>query len=122
MLLQYEQSFRGGASLINKNSKFYTSYTGTVTIGRNVYIGPDVKFVCFTHEIGNSGKRAGNTLCGNIIVGDGTWIGCNCTILPDVTIGRGCVIGAGALVNKDCKDNCIYAGVPARKIRNLDSE
>lgn len=84
-----------------------------VTIGRNIHIGPDVKFVCFTHEIGNSEQ----VRYGNITIGDGTRIGRNCTILPDVMIGKGCVIGAGGLVNKDCEDNGVYVGVSAKRIR-----
>ena len=88
-----------------------------VTIGRNTHIGSDVKFVCFTHEIGNSVQRVNKVRYGNITIGEGTWIGCNCTILPDVMIGKGCVIEAGSLVNKDCEDNGVYVGVPAKRIR-----
>jgi maltose O-acetyltransferase len=52
-------------------------------------------------------------------VGDGSWIGANVTILPGVTIGKDCVIGAGAVVTSDCAPNTVYAGVPARPIRML---
>ena len=46
-------------------------------------------------------------------------IGANVTILPGVTIEDGVVIGAGSVVTKDCKSNTLYAGVPAKEIRNL---
>lgn len=114
----------GEGTLINRNCSFYTSEAGKdlgkVIIGKKVHIGPDSKFVCFTHEIGSCEERAGNVKQGDILIGDGAWLGCNCTVLPGTTIGKGCVIGAGALVNKDCDDNCVYAGVPARKIRRLE--
>ena len=40
-------------------------------------------------------------------------------IMPGVHIGSGVIIGAGSVVNKDCPDNSIYAGIPARKIKSL---
>lgn len=113
----------GGGSLVNRNCRFYTSEVesgeGTVTIGCKVHIGPDVRFVCFSHEIGEPQERAGTTFAKDIIIGDGCWLGCGCIILPGVNIGKGCVIGAGALVNRDVEDNCVYAGVPAKIIRRL---
>lgn len=54
-----------------------------------------------------------------ITVGDGAWIGANCTILPGVTIGRGAVVAAGSVVTKSIGDNEMYAGVPAKLIRVL---
>ena len=39
--------------------------------------------------------------------------------MPGVQIGKGCVIGTGSLVIKDCEPDCIYLGVPARKHKEL---
>ena len=50
---------------------------------------------------------------------DGCWICAGCTILPGVTIGEGCVIAAGSVVNKDCAPDGLYAGVPAKRIKDL---
>ena len=44
------------------------------------------------------------------------WVGSNAVILPNVTIGKGAVIGAGAVVTKDVSDFEIVGGVPAKKI------
>ena len=52
-----------------------------------------------------------------INIEDNVWIGANVTILDGVTIKSGCVIGAGAVVTKSTEPNGIYAGVPARKIK-----
>jgi sugar O-acyltransferase (sialic acid O-acetyltransferase NeuD family) len=45
-----------------------------------------------------------------------TEIGANATILPDTVIGKNVIVGAGAVVTKNVKDNCIVAGVPAKII------
>lgn len=76
-------------------------------------------FCAVTHELGESNNRAGKAYAKNIIVGQGTWIGANVTILPNVKIGKGCVIAAGSVLTKDCEDNCMYAGVPAKIVRKL---
>ena len=57
-------------------------------------------------------QRIGRTL------GDDVWIGANSVILPGVTIGRGAVIGAGAVVTKSMPSYSVVGGVPARMIRN----
>jgi len=59
---------------------------------------------------------------GKIVIGDEVWIGTSVTILHNVKIGRYSVIGAGSVVTKDIEPYSVYAGVPARKIRDLKSE
>lgn len=53
---------------------------------------------------------------------NGTWIGADALILSEIHIGSGCIIGAGSVVTKDCIDNGIYAGNPAKLIRKLDDK
>lgn len=53
------------------------------------------------------------------MVDDGTWIGSCSLILPGVHIGKGVIIAAGSVVTKDCEDNCLYAGNPAKLVRRL---
>lgn len=67
------------------------------------------------------GKKQ-HTKTGKVRVGNHVWIGTNATILPGVTIsGEYVVIAANAVVAHDIQEsNCIYAGVPAKKIRNMD--
>jgi acetyltransferase-like isoleucine patch superfamily enzyme len=48
-----------------------------------------------------------------------SWIGAQSVILPDVTIGEGAIVSAGAVVTKDVPDNCIVAGNPAEIIRTF---
>ena len=52
-----------------------------------------------------------------MVIEDGCWIGANVTILKGVTIGRGSVVAAGAVVTRSCPPYSIVGGVPARVIK-----
>ena len=91
-----------------------------VTIGDNCFVGPHA---CFT----NDRYPRSTTVEGNLLsdgdwereettVGEGASLGANCTILCGLRIGRGALIGAGAVVTKDVPDFAIVAGVPAMVI------
>lgn len=47
------------------------------------------------------------------------WLVAGVTVCPGVTIGENSVIGAGSVVTKDVPDNTVYAGVPAKFIKNI---
>jgi maltose O-acetyltransferase len=90
-----------------------------VKIGKNIDIAPRCTIITGTHEIGDSTHRAGRGKSERIIIGDGTWVGANSTILGGVCIGQGCVIAAGSLIHENIDDNRLVAGVPAKTIRKL---
>jgi maltose O-acetyltransferase len=92
---------------------------GETVIEDDVTIGPGVRFLSKTHEIGGESFRAGNLHYRPIRVGRGAWIGGGAIILGNVTIGRGAVVGAGAVVTRDVPENSVAAGNPARVIRTL---
>ena len=54
---------------------------------------------------------------GPISIGDGSWLGMKVLVLDGVTVGRGCAIGAGAVVNQSLPDYAVATGVPARVTR-----
>ncbi len=56
-----------------------------------------------------------------IIIGDNVFLGNNAIVLPGVTIGSGCIIGAGSVVTRDIPDNSVCAGNPGRIISSLDA-
>ncbi|MGI8486307.1 MAG: acyltransferase [Thermomicrobiales bacterium] len=90
-----------------------------VTIGSGCAIAREVSFQTSSHEINDGLRRVGANILAPIIVGDGTWIGTRVTVLPGVSIGEGCVIGAGSLVTRDCEPNSLYFGSPARLVKRL---
>lgn len=108
----------GRGTFINYNVWFNTA--GEIRIGKQCNIAYNVMFVTSTHELGDKERRAGRNDVRGIEVGDGTWIGAGAIILPGVKIGKGVVIGAGSVVTKACDDNCVYAGNPAVKVKDLD--
>jgi acetyltransferase-like isoleucine patch superfamily enzyme len=53
------------------------------------------------------------------VIGDDCWIGGNVVILPGVTIGRGCTIGAMSVVSRDVPDFSVAMGQPARVVKKV---
>lgn len=93
---------------------------GGVVIGRGVLIGPGAQLISYQHRY--SARDAPIAVQGYryepIVVEDDVWIGGNAIILAGVTIGRGSVVGAGAVVTKSCAPYSVLAGVPARVIKS----
>lgn len=102
----------GKGSWVNFRCSF-ENHIASVNIGENCAIAMGVLFCTSSHELGYRNKRAGKETHLPIKVEDGCWIGANSTILQGVTIKKGCIITAGAVVTKDCEPNGLYAGVPA---------
>lgn len=92
---------------------------GEIILGENVFLAHCVKLITSSHEIGGPGKRAGALQPANINIGDGCWLGAGVTVLPGITIASGCILAAGSVVTKNCEANGLYAGVPARRVREL---
>lgn len=53
----------------------------------------------------------------DVIIEKDVWIGCNVTLLAGVTVGRGSIIAAGALINKDVPPYAVVGGIPAKVIK-----
>jgi maltose O-acetyltransferase len=97
----------------------YFDTRARIEIGRRCDLGMEVMLCTSTHLPGTHERRAGRFAPEPIVVGDGVWIGTRATLLGGVTVGDGCVIAAGAVVTEDCEPDCLYAGVPAKRVREL---
>lgn len=84
-------------------------------IGRGVILNTcsSVDHDCVIHDYVH--VAVGSHICGNVEIGEGTWIGAGSTVSNNVRICPGCMIGAGAVVVKDIEEPGTYIGVPARK-------
>lgn len=93
---------------------------GKVIIGDDVIMAPDVAIYTVNHNterIDVPIKYQGITEERPVIIGDGTWICSRVIILPGVKIGKGVVVGAGAVITKDIPDFAVVAGNPAKIVR-----
>lgn len=128
--VRIEQPFRCNyGKNITIGNNFFSDFDLTildsakVTIKNNVKIGPNCN-IYTTSLPKDSAKRAeGLEQALPITIEDDVWIGGNVTILPGISIGKGAIIGAGAVVTRNVPANTIYAGVPAKMISvNYDKE
>ena len=84
-----------------------------ITIGSNVCINDGVRILTASHDLADPGWKIVKKA---IHLNDNAWIAVNAIILPGVTVGRGAVVGAGAVVTRDVDDFTIVAGNPAKPI------
>ena len=103
-----------------------------VTIGDNCFFGPNVSLLSPLHPLRyqernqyfdeNIGGYTDKEYGAPITIGDNCWLGGNVTVLPGVTIGNGCVIGACSVVTHDIPDNYLAYGNPCKAIREITEE
>lgn len=92
-----------------------------VTLGDRVMMGPNCSLITVGHPVNDHEMRAvGWEIAKPITIGDNTWFGANVTVLPGVTVGKNCVVGAGSLVTRDVPDNSLVLGSPGRVVRKLE--
>ena len=117
VICYYPRNIRLGENVfINRGA--YIVAPEKIAIGNHVLIGPYVVINSGNHRYQDASRRIrdqGHKLA-PITIEDDVWIGAQAVILPGVTIGRGAVIAAGAVVSKSVEAYQIVAGVPATKV------
>lgn len=109
---------------VSINENVFLQAKGGISIGDNVTLSYGTTILTEGLSIieysNNCKKKYRDHECKSVEIGNGTWIGANVIILPGAKIPNGCVIAAGAVVSGTLKkDNCLYAGVPSRLIKEL---
>ena len=105
----------------NTRIGIHCTVIGPVCIGNNVNLAQGITVTALNHNFQDATKRIDEQGVSTkpVVIGDDVWIGANAVILPGVTIGRHCVVAAGAVVTKDVPDNTLVGGVPAKIIKSL---
>ena len=87
-----------------------------VNIGSNCSFSYRNIIITSTHDINNFSTVVAKP----VSIGNNCWITTNVTILPGVTIGDNCIIGAGSVVTSDIPSNVFAAGNPCNVIRQIN--
>lgn len=106
----------GNRSQLSSHGRF----GGTITIGDDCVMGPDVVMMATSHEFSRIDVPINQQGAKNeepIIIGNDVWIGTRVIILPGVHIGNHSIVGAGAVVTKSFPDYSVIAGCPAKLIK-----
>lgn len=125
-----ENVYIGARNLVMYNDTYinvgcFIDGNAPITLEEYVRLGPYVKILTGTHSYRNSviRRRASDgTVCKPVVIKKGCWVGMNVVILPGVTIAEGCIIAAGAVVIKSTDPNGLYAGNPAKRVKDLSTE
>lgn len=92
-----------------------------ITIGADCLIGPRVSFETGGHNLHHDEQHGRGFFTKPIVVKDRVWIGAGVIVLQGVTIGEGAVVAAGAVVHHDVEAYTVVGGLPARKIKEIES-
>jgi acetyltransferase-like isoleucine patch superfamily enzyme len=101
----------GHDTVINRNT--YLDGRGGLSIGSCVTISPESYILSLDHDPQSPTFEA---VARPVVIEDHVWIGARAMLLPGVKLGKGCVVGAGAVASRDVPDFSIAVGVPASVI------
>lgn len=103
---------------VSFNAYVFVNGAGGISIGDNVRVGAHTSIIASNHVFIDKALPIvyQGTTCEGIIIQDDVWLGTGVRILDGVTIGKGSVIAAGAVVTKDVVPFSIVGGVPAKII------
>ena len=104
---------------------FFNTKSGHITVGEYTFAGSRVSILAGSHDKNLQGllRRDAEIVEGcDITIGKGVWLGSGCTVLGPCDIGDNAVIAAGAVVvpGTVIPQNTVYAGIPAKKVSELD--
>jgi len=101
----------------------YIDAYGGIDIGNNVSIANHSTLISSDHTWNDKHKpiKYNKVKPKKIIIEDDVWVAAGVRELGGVKINKRCVIGAGAVVNKDTEANSLYVGVPIKKVKEVNN-
>ena len=109
---------------VSINDGLVTVGSGSLVIGSHVHFGEGIRILTENHHFRDAEALPYDAVRvpGDVVIGDGVWIGSWSTIMPGVTIGDGAIIGGASVVTRDVEDCTIVGGAPSRPIGSRDPE
>ncbi|WP_167586314.1 acyltransferase [Kineococcus rubinsiae] len=101
------------------NQGVFVEANAPVVIGDGCLLGMDSMIVTSNHPLDDDGRISPQGEGSPVSIGKRVWIGARAVLLPGSVVESDCVIAAGAVVRGHCAAHGLYAGVPARRIREL---
>jgi acetyltransferase-like isoleucine patch superfamily enzyme len=106
------------------NPRVYIQGSGGVKIGNYVTLSREVKILTVGIDTKGYAKKCMSPtrlhIPQPVVIGDGVWLAANVMVMPGVTISPGIIVAAGAVVTHNLdKEGWLYAGIPAKAIRQL---
>lgn len=109
---------RNNINIFQKPGNYYQATKAKIYIGKDTFIACNVGIITANHDLDDLTKHSSGK---DVVIGANSWIGLNSVILPGVVLGEHTIVGAGSVVTKSFPEgNCVIAGNPAKKIRDLN--
>ena len=111
---------RGGKLTIGDNTRLNgptISASSEVRIGKNCRIAPHT--IIMDGDFHDTGDRLSAGKSAAIIIEDDAWLATRSMVLKGVTVGKGAVVAAGAVVTKDVEPYTVVAGIPAKVVKRI---
>lgn len=121
LAVDYGENLHVGARTF-VNSGLTALDVGTITIGEDCQIGPNVQLLTPTHPVDPQPRRDKLEAAAPITLGDNVWLGGGVIVCPGVSIGDNTVVGAGAVVVRDLPADVVAVGNPARVVRRIGTD
>lgn len=99
--------------------------SNSITLGDDVRLAPYCHITDRNHvynDINIPIWKQGSVSPGPVFIGNHTWLGFGVQVMPNVKIGRHCVVAAGSVVTRDIPDYCVAVGMPAKIIKQYNTE
>lgn len=104
-----------GTHIGARNALWAGNDVGRITIGKDTLFAPDVFITASNYRMDPGMPMMHQPKDEkDVVIGDDVWLGAQVLVMPGVTIGDGCVVGAGSVVTRDLPANSIAVGSPAK--------
>jgi|APLak6261659701_1056019.scaffolds.fasta_scaffold00319_2 acetyltransferase-like isoleucine patch superfamily enzyme len=107
---------------VHLNNAIINTTSGKVVVGDNAFLGHNVSLLTGTHDYRQTGLARQSSVPESgrdIVIREGVWIASNATIIGPCEIGENTVIGAASVITGTIPPNSVYAGTPAKLIRQI---